>query len=161
MTNFPRENWQQHWVLVADNARARLFRMTGAKTGLPTDLEEIEDVAHPEARLKEKDLVTDAPGRTGETGRTQRHTFSTENSEKEHERHLFGVRLCDHLDSLRASSKLAKLDIVAEPKFLGELRKGMSSKLAACVQRTVSQRAADLDGKEIMRLLREEGREEG
>ena len=157
MTNFPHYDWSRHWVLVADNRRARLFRMTGARTGLPTDLEEIEDVAHPEARLKEKDLVTDAPGRTGETGRTQRHTFATENSEKDHERHLFGVRLCEHLDKLRANSKLAKLDIVAEPKFLGELRKDMGDKLAACVERSIAQRAAGMDSKGILRLLREEG----
>ena len=43
------------WVLVADNSRARIFSAEKPAS----DLQEIRDLTHPEARLHEGDLVTD------------------------------------------------------------------------------------------------------
>ncbi len=47
------------WVLVADNSRARFF--TAEKPAGP--LTETRDLANPEARLHEGDLVSDKTGR--------------------------------------------------------------------------------------------------
>ena len=47
-------------VLVADQAHARFFKSSNRAA----PLEEFEDLANPEARLHEGDLVTDRPGAT-------------------------------------------------------------------------------------------------
>ena len=46
------------WVLVADSCRARIF--SADKSNGP--ISEIETLAHPEARLHERDITSDVPG---------------------------------------------------------------------------------------------------
>ncbi|MDX1443476.1 MAG: host attachment protein [Gammaproteobacteria bacterium] len=156
MSNLSHENWTKHWIVAADSARARLFTMKPGQTGLPEALEEQEDVAHPEGRLRDQDLVTDDAGRTGEGGRVQRHTFASEKSEQDHEREKFARRLADHLDHLRATGKLETLDVVAAPTFLGELRNAFDDNLSRCVKREVDADLVHESSESILRHIRQE-----
>ena len=156
MSNLSNENWEKHWIVAADSARARLFTMQPGQTGLPDALHEQEDVAHPEGRLREQDLITDDAGRTGEGGRVQRHTFASEKSEERHEREKFARRLADHLEHLRTTNKLETLDVVAAPTFLGELRNQFDENLRRCVKREVDADLVHESADSILEHIRKE-----
>jgi protein required for attachment to host cells len=115
------------WVLVADNSRARIFSAEKAASAL----EEIKDLAHPEARLHEGDLVTDKSGRdqgpNGAHGVGEQQTHKLDSADK------FAAEVCSELESARTSGSFKKLYIVAAPAFLGLLRKHQSGTLKQMV----------------------------
>lgn len=138
------------WVLVADSARARLFiaeRPVGP-------LVEIRDIVNPEARLHERDLVTDSPGRThqNQAGPTRRQTFD-EPSAKDHETRSFAREVIGEIEKLRGRGELEKLHVLAEPGFLGYLREQYSTPLKRCVGDEVTNRATHQRPEEIRELL--------
>lgn len=115
------------WVLVADNSRARIFSAEKPAS----DLQEIRDLTHPEARLHEGDLVTDKGGR--DQGPSGKHGVSHEQAHKTDGADKFASTVCSELDASRASGSFNKLYVVAAPSFLGLLRKHQSSALKQMV----------------------------
>ena len=116
------------WVVVADSSRARIF---SAKTST-SPIEEIETLAHPEARLHEQEITSDLPGKIQGTGGTGGHAYQDETAPKEQEAINFAKRLATHLSDGFNANKFHRLAIVAAPAFLGELRNqlpGQVSKL--------------------------------
>lgn len=115
-----------HIVVVADSSRARIFTRDTVK--LP--LNEVETMTHPEGRLHEKDLVSDAPGKGAGKGGAGDHAFQDKVKPKEQETIEFAKRVADYLDASRKANKLNHLFIIAAPAFLGELRSHLSSETA-------------------------------
>lgn len=110
-------------VLVADSSRARFF---GAeKPRLP--LEEFDDMECFEARMHEKDLITDAPGRGFDSSGYGQRTKTPEKTHKEHETIGFAKAVAKKIDADRSRNKYEKLVLMAPPKFLGMLRDHLSS----------------------------------
>jgi protein required for attachment to host cells len=115
-------------VLVADNSRARIFTIDS-----PTSpLHEIESMVQAEGRLHERDLTSDLPGKM-KGGAGGGHAYESEISPKQQRAINFAKRLADYLDIARKSNKLYNILIVATPRFLGELRKQMTSETAEMV----------------------------
>jgi protein required for attachment to host cells len=112
-------------VIAADSVRARLFR---AATPV-AELEEVADLANPEARAHEGDLVEDSAGRRGR-GPTQakRSAFGGETA-KRHRAEEFAASVCERAARGLRESRAARLYVVAEPEFLGLLRQRMSRAL--------------------------------
>lgn len=124
------------WVLVADGSRARLFRAEGARGGLV----ELETWLHPESRLREQDLVTDAPGQDrGRGGVT--HGFSEHQSAHEHELQTFAREIAARLHSSLNENDFSRLVLCAPPRFLGLLRDALPA--------TVRQRVRHEIGKDL------------
>ncbi len=115
------------WVLVADNSRARFF--SAERTA--SSLNEVRDLANPEARLHEGDLVSDKSGR--ERGMSGAHGFGQESEHKHEGVDKFAVLVCSELEAARVSGKLTKLYVIAAPSFLGLLRKHQSHALKQTV----------------------------
>lgn len=111
------------WVIVADASHARIF--TAEKSHSP--LVEIEDLTHPEARLHERDLSSDRPGRAFDSNGMGRHAMGKENPPKKNEAERFARGLCSRINSARAAGEFEKLYIVAAPAFLGIMRGCMDS----------------------------------
>ena len=109
------------WVVVADNSRARFF--SAEKPASP--LSEVMDLAHPESRLREGELVTDKSGRDRNPARGA-HGVGSEDTHKQEEAERFALMLCDELEKARNADRFHKLYIVAAPAFLGLLRKHQS-----------------------------------
>lgn len=105
------------WILVADSTRARIFT---AET--PSSLlEEIEDLAHMESRLHDRDITSDLPGKIkSEFGAG--HAFEQPTDPKKHETDNFAHRIAQDLEKAHNAKKFEQLLIVAEPSFLGLLR---------------------------------------
>lgn len=142
------------WVVAADSVRARLFRaehITGP-------LREVRDLVNPESRLQERELVTDDKGRTfaegggDATGGERRQKFEPP-SEKEHQTRMFAREIMDEIDKLRARGELERLHVLAEPRFLGELREFYTAPLKKCVGEEVGKHVTQQRPEEIRELL--------
>lgn len=140
------------WVIAADSVHARLFRaehITGP-------LREMRDMINPESRLDERELVTDAPGRTtsGGNGNGPEHRYTyDQRSEKQHQADRFAGEVMDEIEKLRTTGELERLHVIAAPEFLGRLRVHYSSPLKKCVAEEVTNNATQRPPDEIRELL--------
>jgi protein required for attachment to host cells len=124
----------RQWIVVADSGRARIFfraRRDGA-------LEELEDLANPEALMRPRELTSDRAGRSYSTaggGRT-RHALETRTDPREQKALNFAGRIADRIDAGRAEGHFDELVIAAAPHFLGDLRQSLSapSKKLVCLE---------------------------
>lgn len=109
------------WIVVADSAHARIFTV---KT--PTSpLEEIKDEVDISATFREKELVTDEPGRHTNDSRTGVHAYEPEHTKHETEIIRFAKALAEELNKAFHLRKFEQLVLVAPPKFLGHLRESL------------------------------------
>jgi protein required for attachment to host cells len=107
------------WILVADASRARFFSAENPAGPLV----EMETLSNPEARLHERDLVSDRGGHNDGDSATK-----AANTDR------FASMVCDHLESSRHTRELRKLYILGSPGFLGLLRKHQSPSLRHLVR---------------------------
>lgn len=133
------------WVVVAESSRARIFAVTGPRKGL----EEIAALAQPAARLKEGDLVSDAPGRSFDSGGQGRHAMGNASEHKHHEAESFARSIAGQLDTARQSREFAQLILVAPPHFLGLLRRYLTPACAATIVATVNKNLVQHDLSDI------------
>lgn len=110
------------WVLVADSARAKIFRAQSPVGPLV----EVEDWVHPESRLHELDINADKPGRTHDSAGQGRHAMENEVSPKAQDAREFARQLAERLDKARTDGLFDHLLLVAAPAFLGLLREALS-----------------------------------
>jgi protein required for attachment to host cells len=122
------------WVIVADSSRARIFSAEKPDSML----KEVQTLAHPEARMHEGDMVSDRSGR----GRGIGHDMGHESAAKEEENIQFAARLCETLESARIKGQLIRAYIVAEPRFLGMIRKHCSGALQNLIEAEIPKNLA-------------------
>jgi len=116
------------WILVADNSRVRIFT-----ADTPTSpLEEIEGIAHTEARLHDREITSDLPGKIKSSG-AGGHTFEQPTDPKKHEAEVFAHSVAQHLEEAHNANKFRQLLIIAEPSFLGLLRNQLSEQIKKLV----------------------------
>ena len=104
------------YVVVADSARARI--LSGEAGSGP--LTEENDLVHPESRLRQQDLVSDASG--SEAGGFGNHSMGHEKSAKDTAAHDFARQVVAEIEKIHRSGELGRLYLVAAPRFLGMLR---------------------------------------
>jgi len=114
------------WLLVADEARARLFSADEARGAL----HELHDVIEPDGRARDQDLITDRPGVSFDRAGEGRHAMEPSTDPKETEAVGFAKRLAEILDLARTRNRYEHLGLVAPPAFLGHLRKSLSDETA-------------------------------
>ncbi len=116
-------------VLVADGSRARIL----TAPDIASPLQEEQDLAHPESRLREQDLVAGGSGRASDPVGLGKHSVGNEKSAHKLEIENFAREICAELDKLRQQDKLHRLYLVAGPEFLGLLRANLSKQCAEIV----------------------------
>lgn len=134
------------WVLVADGSRARLFHAEGARGGLT----EIDTWLHPESRLREQDLVTDAPGQDRGRGGSA-HGVNERHSAHDHELETFAREIAGRLQEALNEGSFGRLVLSAPPRFLGLLREALP---AGVRQRVRHEIGKDLTSIKDLRELR-------
>jgi protein required for attachment to host cells len=137
------------WVLVADTYRARVF---GAERPA-SPLSELRDLASPEARLHEGDLVSDRGGRDANPMAGGGHGLGDNRSHKQDIADRFAQQVCNVLETARVAGELSKLYVIAAPAFLGLLRKHQSPLLRQLVAGEVDKCLASQDPASIRRHL--------
>ncbi|MFO1407004.1 MAG: host attachment protein [Steroidobacteraceae bacterium] len=106
-------------ILVADQAEA-VFYDAAALDQAPTEVARINS---PEARLHDRDLASDRPGRSYESVGGARHSISREVGPHRRQAELFARRVARRLDEARRRDEFEGLVVVAGPPFLALMRK--------------------------------------
>lgn len=133
------------WIVVADQTLARIFTLDR----LTAPLCEIESLVHPEGRLHEGDMVSDRPGRGSVPGSAGRHAVENDQRRKEASTEAFAREIADRLDRARHEQRFEKLAIIAPPRMLGLIRKGLTPLTAERVDHTVPKELARLEPSSI------------
>lgn len=137
------------WILVADAARARIFSADSPRA----DLQPVEQLVSPEARLHERDLSSDRPGRAFDSFGEGRHATDTSTSPKEQEAIRFAHEVVDHLEQGRVANRFDRLILVAEPHFLGLLRKAIKPALEQTITAEINKDLTKAGEREIREHL--------
>jgi len=116
------------WILVADAARARLFRIDRPRG----PLEEEADFVNPAERLPEHELGADEPGRVRGPGGKQ-HAYGRDEGMRMQEERRFAQDLIKQLRAGREQGKFRRLYLVAPPQMLGILRDMLDEHTSALV----------------------------
>ncbi|MGE0790916.1 MAG: host attachment protein [Sandaracinaceae bacterium] len=138
-------------VVVAQRARARLFLQHEPRGALT----EVADLVHPTARLRESDLKSDRPGRVHERVGEVRHAMGQHESPQEHEAATFAREIADAVRASRERGDHDRLVLVAEPRFLGELRQHLDRVSARALVGEVHRELTDRSAQDIAGYLAE------
>ena len=139
------------WVVVADAARARIFSIDSAKSPLSA----LDQLVSPEAKLHERDYKTDRPGRVYDIQGEGRHAVGSHTGPKEQEAMRFAAEVVDYLEDGRVGRQFDHLILVAEPRFLGLLRKAVKPPLEQTITLEVNKDLSKASEKEIRTHLPE------
>jgi protein required for attachment to host cells len=123
----------QTWIVVADSTRARLFALAERSR----QLLEIDDLVHPESRVRDRNLVSDRPGRTFDSRGRGRHAKQPEHSAHEVQVEEFAQAVARRLERGRRNGKFDRLVVVAGPRFAGRLHGHLSAATRALIRREV------------------------
>lgn len=110
------------WIVAADQVRARVFEAQGASG----ELEEIEDLVHPQGRMHPAEMASDSAGVTQDRFGYGRHGMGHAVEPKEEEAIRFAKEIDDALERACVAGRFDRLYIAAEPRFLGRLRGAMA-----------------------------------
>jgi len=138
------------WVLIAHRGGARVFEHKGPGKGLSL----LQDIPHPEGRLKSKDLGTDEPGRSFDS-HGARHSFQQEVGLAAHVAEAFAQQLAGVLEEGRVGQRYGRLVLVAEAHFLGILRAALSRETSARVTASVNKDLGNVKAGEIPKYLQD------
>lgn len=137
------------WILVAHRSGARFFENPGPGKGLI----HVETIKHPEGRLKNGEINSDKPGRAFDRMGGGRHSMSTEQEPIEHVAQQFAKHLSEKLVRGRTENRFNKLVLVAEPRFLGELRSALDSPTTALISATLDKDLGGIEDRDIPKHL--------
>ncbi len=149
------------YVLVADAGRARLLR-GGTGTGLAARrLVEVETLERPSLHAAKRDVTPGTTGRMsgyaarGRGGRLAltRHVTASDYDPHAGEVARFAKQLARRLDMIRRDGTANDLVLLAEPHFLGALRKELSTATRKVVSKEVSRDFTHADLRTIQRAV--------
>lgn len=137
------------WILVAHRSGARLFGNDGPGKGLRI----VQEIANPDGKLKTQAITSDRPGRTSDSQGTH-HSYGKElHDPKEHVAQQFARQLAGVLNDGRNQHCYDQLVLVADPRFLGELRAALDHPTAALVTATLNKDLVNVDERDIPQYL--------
>lgn len=114
------------WVLVANASVATVYNFVSHKSSQQKpNLEVVEQFQHPDSRKKDQDLVSDRMGDYQSRNGAGRGSFVENSDPHQYEAEVFARELVHFLEKGRTAHKFASLMLVAEPHFMGLLRKCM------------------------------------
>lgn len=138
----------QFLLVAADAARARIF--TREKKYSP--LVEIDTLVHPEARLHKQDLERDRQGHVYESYTGSESDYQVPTDPKQKEMGRFAQELAARLKQVRNEGRYSGLTLVAEPGFLGYLRKSLDDETRKTVIHEVAKNVTSQDPAFIARV---------
>jgi protein required for attachment to host cells len=142
---------QNIWIVVADGSRARVLE-TSSPLG---SLQEVTALVHPEARLHERDLRTDAPGQVHDRTGNAFHSTIDKEPVKAHEIQVFAREVANFLLQAWQVQRFQHWLLIASPEFLGQLRGVLDPKLKDCICLEMAKDYTQLRPEEIRNRLPE------
>ncbi len=141
------------WIVAADSSRARIFEVHGTKD----HLQEVHDFANPAGRSSAREIESDQRGRffaTPEGTHGEGDTYQPRVETIEHETQVFSKEVSEFLDKACIEHRYDKLCLIADPKFLGLMRKNLSKEAQRLVEDEVSKDISWRDTREIEDYVR-------
>jgi protein required for attachment to host cells len=140
------------WVLVADAACARLFRLEQPELTMTPALDR-EMIG---TNLPSREIASDRPGRTFDRAGRGRHAKEPSTDPARHARESFARDVARLLEDERKRQSFEQLIVVAAPRFLGDLRATMSEQLRAAVTAEIAKDLSRLPPHELREHLRQD-----
>lgn len=137
------------WVVVASSTRCRIF--TQHKHSQP--LQQIAEIEHPEGRLRGRAFASDRPGRSFDSNGHGRHAMGQHVDAHEQENIRFAKAVATKIDEARKKDRFGRLVLVADPRFLGHLRQGLSPATRHRLTTELRKNLADADPQSIREAL--------
>ena len=139
------------WILVAHEAGARLFENRGPGKGL----ELLEEVEHAAGRERDREIVSDRPGRSFRKNSGDPRRAAMSRSEGPHDRAVasFARELAHNLQHERTQNRFERLVLVAPPRFLGLLRSSLDTPTAHLVVGSLAKDLATTKEAELVKHL--------
>jgi protein required for attachment to host cells len=137
------------YIVVGDSAGARIF-LAESRFG---DWSEIATLSNPDAALQERERGTDRPGRVFDSFGKGRHAMAPAETGRQHEIRRFAHHVADNLNKARADGSYQHLVVIAEPTFLGCLRKELSAAASKSVSCEMPLNATDRDVNKLRSLF--------
>lgn len=137
------------WVVVASSSRCRIF--TQHKHSGP--LEQIAELNHPESRLRARELTSDRSGRSFDRVGHGQHAMGQAVDPVEQENIRFAKTVAAKIDTARKKDRFDRLVLVADPRFLGHLRQGLSAATRHKLTKELQKNLADADPGAIRKAL--------
>ena len=136
-------------IVVADESEANFLAMNGCRAPLQL-LSRLENES---ARLYERDLETDRPGRSFDRIGAGRHAIDGERSTQRQQQVRFAKRIAEALERARKDRAFDRLVVMAAPRMLGLLRDAMPDTSRAAVVAEVPKDLVHVDPKAIRNYI--------
>ncbi|MHB8346425.1 MAG: host attachment protein [Acidiferrobacterales bacterium] len=132
------------WILVAHRSGAWLYEQE--RPG--GELRRVQEIPHPEGRLKNREIASDKSGRLFDSAHS-RHTTSKIPDPKEQIAIEFAKHLADVLQQGRTANSFQHLVLVANPRFLGQLRAALDIHTAKLISGSLDKDLTDVAEREL------------
>ncbi|MCW8109921.1 host attachment protein [Alteromonas ponticola] len=140
------------YLVVANRSEAKIFQVRNNAT----ELEPVTVLNNRDGRKMDSDLVTDRSGSfSAPSARVPGVDTMSRKDAAEHEADEFSASVVDWLDKKRCSEKVYHIDFIAEPAFLGKIRKKMNDQLEKIVGTTVTKDVVNADESTWLNYLKE------
>jgi protein required for attachment to host cells len=141
----------KHWYLVANRAEALVY-----EGGLNGAFRYVKRLKNPKGKLTELQLVSDRPGRTFSSARTgTRHGYEPRTPYHEAVAQQFARKIAEMLEAGALDRQYSDLVVMAEPHFLGLLKKALPKHVRTLVRREVAREWAQGSDTDLEEYLRE------
>lgn len=138
------------WVLVGENSRAIIYSMASRTA----ELVEIHCYSRPGARLHERELTSDLPGRVVASD-AGHHSLESRESKKEKQTQDFAKIVCAALDRGCLQNRYEQLVLCASPHFLGLIRQHLGHAANSLVIAAIDKNLVKASGEDVQRHVRE------
>lgn len=140
----------RHWYLVANRAGAVIYAGT-----LNGTFHYMRRLKNPKARLTERELVADRPGRSFSSSRSgARHALAPRTRYHDEVAAAFARRIGRELEHAALAGEFSDLVILAEPKFLGMLNAELTGGVKSKVRKTVPREWRQGSDRELAQYIR-------
>lgn len=133
------------WIVIADSARARVF----SAHRLHDQWKEVHDFCNTEARLLEKELVSDTKGRVFDSVGKGRHDMEPKHSAKQHIKSQFAATIAEYLNQQFGNGRFHRLVLAAPTRLLGQIERQLHQQ---CYDSLYQRHAKDLTKLPVDRL---------
>lgn len=139
---------KQEWILVASREEARIFSRVGMG---PLVL--VCDIGNPAGRLKLQDLESDKPGRSTDNRMHARHSYTTEQSNRDRSLQNFYREVIDRIEQSHYQHEFDSITLIAEPRLLGLLRSLLPEQLKTRIDREIPKDLSFAEDAQILSRL--------
>ena len=136
-------------ILVADGEQVRVYLNTGPGHGISELAEYAMDIELKASR----DIDTDRPGRTFDSGGEGRHAMEAPTDSKRHARHEFARGMAEKLNAAMTAGDFDRLVLVAAPAMLGDLRQHLSKQSSDNIHGEIAKDLTHASDKELLSQL--------